>query len=73
MRWQRRSQFEDDHRRRADRPPQITASRETDDGLIGTYSEGSLDRTESVPKWSRERRARAGLKEACRRDKAVRS
>ena len=43
------------------------ASRETGDGLTGTYSGESLDRTESVPKWSGERRARAGL------DKAVRS
>ena len=28
------------------------ASRETGDGLTGTYGGGSLDRTESVPKWS---------------------
>ena len=49
------------------------ASRETGDGLTGTYSGGSLDRTESVPKWSRERRARTGLREAPGRDKAVRS
>ena len=48
-------------------------SRETCGGLTGTYSRGSLDRTESVPKWSRERRARPGLREASRRDKAVRS
>ena len=27
------------------------ASRETGDGLKGTYSGGSLDRTESVAKW----------------------
>ena len=49
------------------------ASRETSDGLTGTYSGRSLDRTESVPKWSRERRPRAGLGEAPRLDKAVRS
>ena len=44
------------------------ASRETGDGLTGTYSGGSLDGTKSVPKWSRERRARAGLREAPGRD-----
>ena len=44
------------------------ASRETGDGLTDTYSGGSLDRTESVPKWSQELRARAGLREASRRD-----
>ena len=44
------------------------ASRETGDRLTGTYSGGSLDRTESVPKCSRERRALAGLREASRRD-----
>ena len=49
------------------------ASSETGYGLTGTYSGGSLDRTQSVPKWSRECRARAGLREASRRDKAVRS
>ena len=38
------------------------ASRETGDGLTGTFSGGSLDRTESVPKWSRERRVRVGLR-----------
>ena len=48
-------------------------SRETGDGLSGTYSGGSLNRTKSVPRRSRERRARAGLREASRRDKAVRS
>ena len=48
------------------------ASRETGDGLPGACSGGSLDRTEPVPKWSRERRARAGLMEAPGRDKAVR-
>ena len=48
-------------------------SRETGDGLTATYSGGSLDRTESVPKWSQERRARAGLREVFRRDKTVRS
>ena len=37
------------------------ASRETGDGLTGTHGGGSLDRTESVPKWSRKRRACAGL------------
>ena len=49
------------------------ASRETGDGLTGTHSGGSLDRTESVPKWSRKRRACAGLREASQRDKAMRS
>ena len=39
------------------------ASRETGDGLTGTYrGGGSLDRAETVPKWSREGRARAGLR-----------
>ena len=33
------------------------ASRETGDGLTGTYSGGSLGGTEFVAKWSRERRA----------------
>ena len=37
------------------------ASRETGDGLAGTHSGGSLDRTVSVPKWSRKCRACAGL------------
>ena len=49
------------------------ALRETGEGRTGTYSGGSLDRTESVLKWSRERRVRAGLRESPRRDKAVRS
>ena len=49
------------------------ASRETGDALTGTHSGGSLDRTESVPKWSRKRRACAGLREASQRDKAMRS
>ena len=49
-------------------------SRETDDELTGAiYSGGSLDRTETAPKWSQERRARAGLREAFRRGKAMRS
>ena len=38
-------------------------SRETGDGLTGTFSGRSLDRTETVPKWSRERRARVGLRD----------
>ena len=49
------------------------ALRETGDGLAGTYSGGSLDRTESVPKWLRERRARAALRETSQRDKAAHS
>ena len=49
------------------------ALHEAGDGLTATYSGGSLDRTESVPKWSQERRARAGLREVFRRDKTVRS
>ena len=49
------------------------ASRETGDGLTGTHSAGSLDRTKTVPKWPREHRARASLREASRRDKAMRS
>ena len=49
------------------------ASRETGEGLTGTHSGGSLDRTESVPKWSRKRRACTGLREASQRDKAMRS
>ena len=48
-------------------------SRETGDGLTGTRSWVSLDRTESVPKWSRKRRACAALREASQRDKAMRS
>ena len=47
------------------------AIRQTGDRLTGTYSGGSLNRTESVPKWSRERRARAALREAPGRDIAV--
>ena len=49
------------------------ASREVGDSLTGTHSGGSLDQTESVPQWSRKRRACAVLMEASRRDKAVRS
>ena len=49
------------------------ASRETGDGLTGTYSGRSLDRAKKVLKWLHERRARAGLREASRRDKAMRS
>ena len=56
-----------------DRHKSRLASCETGDGLTGTYSGGSLDQTESVPKWPREHRARAGLREASRRDKTVRS
>ena len=48
-------------------------SRETGNGLTGIYSGGSLDRTEKVPKWPREHHARAGLREASRRDKVMRS
>ena len=48
------------------------ASRETGGGLTGTYG-GSLDRTETAPKWSRERRGRAGMNEASPCDQAVRS
>ena len=40
------------------------ASRKTSNGRTGTYSEGSMDRTQSVPKRSLGRRARAGLREA---------
>ena len=47
------------------------ASRETGDGLTGTHSAGSLDQTESVPTWSRKRRACAGLGEASQRDKGM--
>ena len=49
------------------------ASHETCDGLTVTYSGESLDRTDTVPKRSRKHRSRAGLREASRRDKAVRS
>ena len=56
-----------------ERRKSLLASRETGDGLTGTYSGGSLGRTKSVPKWSREHRARAGLRKASRRDKVVRS
>ena len=57
------------HHRRFDRAHKSRlASRETGDGLTGAHSGGSLDRTESVPNWSRERRARAGLREASRPD-----
>ena len=65
---QRRSQFEHDHRRRVDRALRITAtikaSRDAGDGLTGTYSGGSLNLTESVPKWSQDCRARVGLRES---------
>ena len=62
------------HHRRFDRAHKSRlASRETGDGLTGAHSGGSLDRTESVPKWSRTRRACAGLMEASRRDKTIRS
>ena len=44
----------------------LIVARETGDGLTNTYSGGSLDRAETVPKWSRERRVRAGLSEAPR-------
>ena len=44
-----------------DRHKSRLASRETGDGLTGTQSGGTLDRTESVPKWSRKRRACADL------------
>ena len=47
------------------------ASHETGDGLTGTYSGGNLDQSKTVPKCSRECRARAGLREASRPDKAV--
>ena len=49
------------------------AARVTGDGLTGTHDGWILDRIESVPKWSRKRRACAGLREASRRDKAMRS
>ena len=49
------------------------ASCETADGLTGTHSKGSLDQTESVPKWSRERLARVGLREVSRQGKDVSS
>ena len=47
-----------------DRHKSRLASCETGDGLTGTYSGGSLDRTESVAKWSRERRVRPGRRGA---------
>ena len=43
-----------------DRHKSRLASCETGDGLTGTYSGGILDRTESLPKRSREHRAREG-------------
>ena len=46
---------------------------ETGNGLTGTPSEESLERAESVPKWSPKHRAYAGLKEASQRDKVMRS
>ena len=50
------------------------ASRETGDRLTGTHSSGgSLDRTESVSKYFRKRRACTGLREASQRDEAMRS
>ena len=49
------------------------ASRETSDGLTGTYSGGSLDRTESGAKWTREQRAHPGWRGAPGQDKVVRS
>ena len=49
------------------------AAHETGDGLTGAHSGVSLDRIESMPKWSRTRRASAGLREASQRDKAMRS
>ena len=49
------------------------SARETGDGLTGIHSGGSLNRTETVPKWPRERRTRAGPREAYRREKAMRS
>ena len=49
------------------------ALRETGDGLTGTNGGGSLDRTEWVPKWSRKRRACAGLRKTSQREQAMRS
>ena len=49
------------------------ASRETGDGLTGTRSGGSLERTELVPKWSRKRRGCVGLRESSQRDNDMRS
>ena len=49
------------------------ASRETCDGLTGTLGEGSLDRTESVPKMVTKAPCVCGLREASQRDKAMRS
>ena len=48
-------------------------SRETGVGLTATYCGGGLDRTEMVPKGSRERRARAGPRKAKRRVKPMHS
>ena len=74
MRSQWSSQFEHDHRRRADRAPQSTASfTRNRRRLTGAYRGGSLDRTETVPKWPRKRRAPARLREASQRDKSMRS
>ena len=49
----------------------LLVPRETGDGLTGMERGGISDRTETVPKWLRERRARSGLREASRRDKAM--
>ena len=49
------------------------ASRETRDGLTDTHIVKSLDGTEMVWKWQCDSRAREGLREASRRDKAMRS
>ena len=49
------------------------ASSETGDGLTGAHSGRSFDRIQTLPKWPRERRARAGRRESSRRDKAMRS
>ena len=54
-------------------PNSRLASRETGDGLTDTDSGGSLNRTESVARWSRERRACPGRREAPGLDKAVSS
>ena len=65
---------EHDQRRRSDRAPQITASFTPDRRRAHWHTERrSLDRTETAPKWPRERRARAGLREASRRDKGMHS
>ena len=50
----------------------LLVPRETGDGLTGMERGGILDQTETVPKWLRERRARSGLREACRREKEAR-